>query len=100
MRLDSFSCATLEYVLLGTYLSQVDGLTIGVGFARSTSSGVGLALACIVEEIPHQLGEFAMLVRAGMGLWRAALAKLFSSSPALLGFVCGALVGQLVNARP
>ena len=79
---------------------QVDGLTIGAGFARSTSTGVGLAVATIAEEVPHQLGEFAMLVRTGMSLWRTAFVKLFSSSPALLGFVCGALAGQLSNAEP
>ena len=35
----------------------VDGLSIGAAFTENTFLGISVALACVCEELPHELGE-------------------------------------------
>ena len=35
----------------------VDGLSIGAAFTENTFLGISVALACVCEELPHELGK-------------------------------------------
>jgi len=86
-------------VILGDGVHNlVEGLTIGVAFASSgLASGVSTSLAVLCHELPHEIGDFAMLLRAGMP-WKQALCyNLLSSVLALLGTAAGILLGTLSN---
>jgi zinc transporter ZupT len=44
----------------------IDGLSIGAAFSESVMKGISICLAVIFEEFPHELGDFAILINAGM----------------------------------
>ena len=44
----------------------IDGLSIGAAFSESILTGISVSLAVLAEEFPHELGDFAVLLNAGM----------------------------------
>ena len=63
-------------VLLGDGIhSLADGLAIGAAFSESMTSGLSTALAVLCHELPHVVGDFAMLLRAGMSSKQAIVYK-------------------------
>ena len=63
-------------VLLGDGIhSLADGLAIGAAFSESMTSGLSTALAVLCHELPHVVGDFAMLLRAGMSIKQAIVYK-------------------------
>ena len=51
----------------------------GAAFVTSAATGVSTSVAVICEELPHELGDFAILLNAGM-TWRQALFYNFLSA--------------------
>lgn len=43
-----------------------DGIAIGASFATGTGLGYSTALATLMHELPHEIGDFAVLVQSGM----------------------------------
>uniref|UniRef100_A0A8C4X9K0 Solute carrier family 39 member 5 n=1 Tax=Erpetoichthys calabaricus TaxID=27687 RepID=A0A8C4X9K0_ERPCA len=72
-----------------------DGLAIGAAFSLSVSGGLSTAIAVFCHELPHELGDLAMLLHAGLS-WRRAL--LFNLVSALLSFV-GMLAGVFIASH-
>ncbi|KAJ8605879.1 hypothetical protein CTAYLR_000579 [Chrysophaeum taylorii] len=70
----------------------IDGATMGAAFATSRSAGYSTALAVAIHELPQELGDFAVLRRAGLSvrgvLWWNFLASLTSFFGVFLGQVC------------
>lgn len=44
-----------------------DGIAIGASFASGKGLGYSTALATLLHELPHEIGDFAVLVQSGMG---------------------------------
>ncbi|KAG8510234.1 Zinc transporter ZIP5 [Galemys pyrenaicus] len=77
-------------VLLGDGLHNLtDGLAIGAAFSDSFSSGLSTTLAVFCHELPHELGDFAMLLRAGLPFRRLFLLSLVSGALGLGGAALG-----------
>ncbi|KAI1283731.1 Metal cation symporter ZIP8 [Halotydeus destructor] len=72
----------------------IDGLSLGAALADSHLTGLSIGLAILFEEIPHELGDFAILVASGMSRRRAALVNLASASTCYLGTAAGIWLGQ------
>ncbi|CAH1785941.1 unnamed protein product [Owenia fusiformis] len=91
---------TVAWVLiLGDAMHNfVDGVTIGAGFAQSILTGVGLAVCIMCEHVPHKIGDFAILLNAGMSLRMAVVYTLLTGIMNYLGLVVGILVGELTDA--
>uniref|UniRef100_A0A5F9CYC6 Solute carrier family 39 member 5 n=1 Tax=Oryctolagus cuniculus TaxID=9986 RepID=A0A5F9CYC6_RABIT len=77
-------------VLLGDGLHNLtDGLAIGAAFSDGFSSGLSTTLAVFCHELPHELGDFAMLLRAGLSFRRLLLLSLVSGALGLGGAALG-----------
>ncbi|MFA6536791.1 MAG: ZIP family metal transporter [Patescibacteria group bacterium] len=81
--------------LLGDALHNfLDGVIIAGAFAVSWSLGIATTLAVIAHEVPQEIGDFGVLLFAGMSKKKALLFNLFSASLAILGAVLTLLVAQ------
>merc|ERR1719491_1232660 len=76
----------------------IDGLSIGAAFSESILTGVSVSLAVLCEEFPHELGDFAVLLNAGMSTRQAMSYNFLSACTCYLGLVLGILLGELEGA--
>ena len=67
--------------------NMIDGIIIGGAYLTSTSLGVATTIAVCLHEIPQEIGDFGVLIYAGMRRRRALLLNLASASTAVLGVV-------------
>ena len=63
----------------------VDGSIIAGSFLVSKELGIATAIAVVLHEIPQELGDFAILVRAGLKPRRALALNALTALAALLG---------------
>ncbi|KAL4712136.1 hypothetical protein ACJJTC_010997 [Scirpophaga incertulas] len=86
-------------VIMGDGLHNfTDGMAIGAAFASNIAGGFSTAIAVLCHELPHELGDFAVLLKAGMSVRRAVWYNLLSSLLCLAGMVCGVAAGHLPSA--
>uniref|UniRef100_T2MCM1 Zinc transporter ZIP14 n=1 Tax=Hydra vulgaris TaxID=6087 RepID=T2MCM1_HYDVU len=76
-----------------------DGLAVGAAFSASLSSGLSTAIAVFCHELPHELGDFAILINSGMTIKRAIIYNLVSALLSYLGLVVGIFVGEYEIGR-
>lgn len=72
----------------------VDGALIGATFLVSTRTGASVALAVAVHELPQELGDFAVLLHAGLSVRRALLLNFCVSLTSFLGAIIALVVGE------
>ena len=73
-------------VLIGDSLhNALDGALIAAAFLGSFQLGVLTTLAVAAHEIPHRVGDFAILVQAGLSRPRALLLNLATGIASVLG---------------
>ncbi|XP_052254476.1 zinc transporter ZIP13-like [Dreissena polymorpha] len=61
------------------------GLAVAGGFLVSSKVGFITLLAILLHEIPHEVGDFAILLRSGFDRWKAAKAQLLTATGGMLG---------------
>lgn len=77
---------TVQLVLIGDSAHNfMDGALIGAAALVSVPLAVSTALAVLAHEIPHELGDFAILLNAGCSRGRALLLNALSESAGLVG---------------
>ncbi|XP_044744449.1 zinc transporter foi-like isoform X2 [Coccinella septempunctata] len=82
-------------VIMGDGLHNfTDGIAIGAAFSVSLAGGFSTTVAVFCHELPHELGDFAMLLKAGMSTKQALFYNLLSSVLSLFGNYVGILVGN------
>lgn len=93
---------SLRYmILMGDAIhTALDGLAIGAAFGSSVTGGVATAIAVLCHELPHKVGDFALLFEMGLQ-WVGAVKImgvlwLFS----VAGMVLGVLLGNIPTAAP
>uniref|UniRef100_U5EX14 Putative zinc transporter n=1 Tax=Corethrella appendiculata TaxID=1370023 RepID=U5EX14_9DIPT len=61
------------------------GLAVAGSFLVSFRHGILATFAILLHEIPHEVGDFAILLRSGFSRWDAAKAQLLTASAGMLG---------------
>ena len=77
--------------------NMIDGIIIGGAYLTSTSLGVATTIAVCLHEIPQEIGDFGVLVYAGMTRRRALLLNLASALTAVLGVVVALTLSAYVE---
>lgn len=72
----------------------IDGLAIGASFTVSVLTGFSTSTAIVCEEFPHELGDFVILLNAGMSVPQAIFFNLLSAVLCYIGLVFGILLGS------
>ncbi|XP_069086663.1 zinc transporter ZIP5 isoform X3 [Pleurodeles waltl] len=82
-------------VILGDGIHNfTDGLAIGAAFSQGIPSGLSTSIAVFCHELPHELGDFAVLLQAGMPVRRVLVFSLLSAFLGYLGMLVGTTVSQ------
>ncbi|XP_051479708.1 zinc transporter ZIP10 isoform X2 [Apus apus] len=74
-----------------------DGLAIGAAFSAGLTGGISTSIAVFCHELPHELGDFAVLLKAGMTVKQAIVYNVLSAMMAYVGMLIGTAVGQYAN---
>ncbi|XP_018417508.1 PREDICTED: zinc transporter ZIP10 [Nanorana parkeri] len=74
-----------------------DGLAIGAAFSAGLTGGISTSVAVFCHELPHELGDFAVLLKAGMTVKQAIVYNVLSAMMAYIGMCIGTAVGQYAN---
>ncbi|KAL6441966.1 hypothetical protein ACFW04_002373 [Cataglyphis niger] len=82
-------------VVMGDGLHNfTDGMAIGAAFSANIAGGFSTAIAVLCHELPHELGDFAVLLRAGMSTKQAVFYNVLSSVLCLFGMIFGVILGS------
>jgi zinc and cadmium transporter len=89
-------------VLIGDSVhNALDGVLIAAAFLTSSSLGMVTTLAVAAHEIPHRVGDFAILVQAGLSRPRALLLNLATGLASVVGAALAwAALRQAMGALP
>lgn len=80
-------------VIIGDGLHNLtDGMAIGAAFGVDPVTGMATALAVLCHELPHELGDFALLLQTGVSLRRAIMLNIISSVLSFIGMIIGLLI--------
>jgi zinc and cadmium transporter len=75
----------------------IDGAIVAAAFSVSIQVGIATAVAVALHEIPQELGDFAILVHAGLAPKRALLLNFATALTALLGGIVTLSIGSVAS---
>ena len=82
-------------VIIGDAIHNfADGLAIGAAFSISIAAGFSTSLAVLCHELPHEVGDFALLLHSGMKTKAAIFFNILSSVFAVFGLLSGLFLGS------
>ena len=74
------------------------GLAIATSYVANPAVGLLTTLAILCHEIPHEIGDFAILLNSGFNLREAAKAQVTTACGGLVGVIAGLTAEHLSNA--
>jgi len=74
-----------------------DGLAVGASFLAGDSIGLITTLTILFHEIPHEIGDFAILIQSGVPRGRAIALQLLTALGALTGCLVSLVLGGAVE---
>uniref|UniRef100_A0A0N4XFX9 Zinc transporter ZIP12 n=1 Tax=Nippostrongylus brasiliensis TaxID=27835 RepID=A0A0N4XFX9_NIPBR len=87
-------------ILLGDGVHNfIDGIAIGTSFMSSTKLGIITSIAVICHELPHELGDFAVLIESGLSTATALGFNLLSALTAFLGLFVSISLGEFKEVQ-
>jgi len=82
-------------IISDTIHNMTDGLAIAAAFMISFRDGCSTTLAVLLHEIPHEIGDLAILVQAGKTKREVIIIQFLTAIGAMLGAVIGLFLGTL-----
>ena len=76
----------------------IDGMAIGTAFLVSVPLGVATTLAVLAHEIPVEMGDFAVMLKAGFSRKKALVLNFLSGLIAVVGVAIALYLGSVVPA--
>ena len=85
--------------LLGDFIHNfIDGMIIAASFTNSVTVGVSAAIAVMFHELPQEMGDYGILVYAGMERNRALILNFLAAVSVVVGGVFGSFfLGVIEN---
>ena len=71
-----------------------DGLAVGASFLAGESIGMITTLTILFHEVPHEIGDFAILIQSGVPRNKAIALQLLTAVGAVTGCAVSLLLGQ------
>ncbi|GET01336.1 ZIP zinc transporter [Rhizophagus clarus] len=71
-----------------------DGLAMAASFYTSPSIGATTTVAVFFHEIPHEIGDYAILIQSGFTKRRAMLSQFITAIGAFLGTIAGIVIEE------
>ncbi|VDM47570.1 unnamed protein product [Toxocara canis] len=82
--------STAVMILFGDGVHNfIDGVAVGASFAVSPRLGLTTSIAVVCHELPHEVGDFAVLLESGLSVCRALVLNLLSALTAFAGLFVG-----------
>jgi len=72
----------------------IDGVVIVATFMTDVNLGIVTTITIILHEIPQEIGDFGVLIYAGVGKFRALFYNFISALTAILGVVVGYFLSE------
>ncbi|KAJ8050688.1 Zinc transporter ZIP12 [Holothuria leucospilota] len=94
-----FGSLPIMILLSDGFHNFCDGLAIGASFAASIGTGLSTSVAVFCHELPHELGDLAILLKSGMKLKWALFLNFLSALTCFLGFFIGIAIGSTLIVR-
>ena len=76
-----------------------DGLAIGASYLAGNSVGIVTTVTILLHEVPHEIGDFAILIKSGCSKKKAMFLQLTTAVGAVAGNIL-ALLGTSENSSP
>ena len=75
----------------------IDGVAIGASFLLGNSLGVATAIAVGIHELPQEIADFSLYVKAGYSKTKTISLNILSSLSTLLGALLVYMIGDAIN---
>lgn len=75
----------------------IDGLIIGAAYLINIPVGMATSLAVIFHEIPQEIGDFGVLIHAGMNRKKALMYNFLTATTAILGTIIAILLSSKIE---
>lgn len=69
------------------------GLAVAGSFMVSYKTGVLTTAAILIHEVPHEIGDFAILLKSGFSRWEATKAQMYTAGVGLIGALVTLFLG-------